>query len=318
MRVLITGAAGFAGKHLIKELLSVDHEPFAFDLVSVQDLPCNHSLMGDLNDTKLLTSFIKEIQPEACIHLGGISFVPMGWSAPQKVLTTNLIGTVNLLDILHISSPQTRTLIVTSTEVYGSKPPEKTITETTPFCPDNPYAVTKASSDWMAQLYSKQYNMPIMIARPSNHIGPGQSENFVVSSFARQLAEIKLDIRKPIMTVGNLKCERTFADVRDVVRAYRLIIEAGHPSHAYNISSGNPIKIQTILDVLCKISDVDPKVETDKKLWRPTSFQPQISSEKLTSHTSWKSRISLKKTLIDIFQHTFNQMQKTHLPNIIS
>jgi len=312
MQVLVTGAQGFAGQHLITELLQAGHTPYGFDLQPSAILPESRFFTGDLCDPEGMLQLIRTIQPDACIHLGGIAFVPVGWSDPQLVFSVNLIGTVNLLEAIRSVSPATRTLIVSSAEVYGREPCNELLPEDTPLAPANPYAASKMGADLTALLYARRYDMPIMTARPANHIGPRQSTSFVASSFAHQLAQIALQDKPPLMTVGNLDSERDFTDVRDIVHAYRLIIEKGQAGTAYNISSETPVTIRTILDQLCRIAGITPDIKVDQARWRPADSLPLLGTQRLRSHTHWAPRISLAQTLQDIYQDITAQLQAEH------
>lgn len=309
MRVLVTGAKGFAGQHLIHELLDAGHIPYGLDIHPVTNLPESQSFTGDLRNPDQILDIIQTIKPDACIHLGGIAFVPAGWTDPQLVFSVNLIGTINLLEAIRKESPETRTLIVSSAEVYGCEPSKDVFTEDTPLSPANPYAASKMGADLTALLYARRYKLPIMTARPANHIGPGQSESFVASSFAHQLAQIALKKRPPVMRVGNLDSNRDFTDVRDIVHAYRLIIEKGQPGMAYNISSEIPVTIRTLLDNLCQAAGVTPTIEIDQARWRPADSLPLLSSERLRDHTDWTPHIPLIQTLQDIYQDIAKQLQ---------
>ncbi|NCC49587.1 MAG: NAD-dependent epimerase/dehydratase family protein [Spartobacteria bacterium] len=308
MRVLVTGANGFAGRHLMEELLRAGYAPYAFDQVPVEGMPRDRSFTGDLRHPDDLHTLIRAVKPDACVHLGGIAFVPAGWTDPQRVFSVNLIGSINLLEALRKESPQTRTLLVSSAEIYGREPGDSPFTEDTPPAPANPYAASKLGADLTALLYAKRYDMPVMTARPANHIGPGQSESFVAASFARQLAHIALQKSPPVMRVGNLDCQRDFTDVRDIACAYRLIIENGHPGMAYNISSEIPVSIRAILEQLCQAANVDPAIEVDPDRWRPADAMPHLSARRLRDHTGWTPRIALAQTLQDIYQDTIQQL----------
>ena len=180
---------------------------------------------------------VSELAPDACIHLAGIAFVPLGWTDPELVFSVNLLGTINVLEAFRLGAPKARLLIVTSAEIYGRVPGSHAFAEDAPLTPDNLYAVSKMAADLSSLLYARRYGMHVMTARPGNHIGPGQSPRFVTSAFAEQIVKIARKQTEPVLKVGNLECERDFTDVRDVARAYRLIAEGGRAGEAYNISS---------------------------------------------------------------------------------
>ncbi len=275
MRILVTGAGGFVGRHVVHELAQASHVPIAFDLQRCPHTPPENTYVGDLRDAEAVRDLIGQVHPDACIHLGGIAFVPMGWTDPDLVFSSNLTGTINLIEALRHGSPGSHVLVVTSAEVYGRMPAEKPLDEDAPLQPDNLYAVSKIAADLTTLLYARRFAMPAMTARPENHIGPGQSPRFVASGFAEQLAQIARNEAEPVLHVGNLDNERDFTDVRDVARAYRLIVEKGRAGHAYNIASGHTVKIRSILEQLCAIAGVQPRIEVDPTRFRPTDAPPR-------------------------------------------
>jgi GDP-4-dehydro-6-deoxy-D-mannose reductase len=191
-------------------------------------------------------------------------------------------------------------LIVTSSEVYGRRPRPAPIREGDAMYPDNPYAVSKMAADYHALLYARRYGMPIMTARPDNHTGSGQSDQFVTTSFASQLAAMARGQQEPVLHVGNLKSRRNFTDVRDTVAAYRLILEQGHPGEAYNIAAKEAVTIQSVLDGLCDIAKIQPTIEIDPKRYRPEDATPDLDTTRLRA-LGWEPRIPLSQTLTDIY-----------------
>ena len=301
MRVLITGAGGFVGKHLIREFLQHGHEPLAFDLALERRLPVTTpSFTGDILNAELLLRLVADTRPDACVHLSGISFVPEGWQHPARMLSVNVLGTIHLLEAFRKSAPGARILFISSAEVYGRQPRNRPIREDELMNPDNPYAISKATADQLTLVYASRHGMHTMTARPVNHIGPGQSSQFVVPSFAEQLLSIARKQTSPVLKAGNLESSRDFTDVRDVVRAYRLLIENGKAGQAYNIASGHEASIQTILDQLCDIIGVRPTVETDATRYRPTESRPKIAIGKIAEDVHWQADIPLEVTLRDV------------------
>lgn len=302
MRVLVTGAAGFVGRHAIPELRHAGHEVVAMVMpgqsTSLEGSAATEAI--DLGDLAGLESFVLRHQPDACLHLAGMAFVPMAWEQPQEAFRVNVIGTLNMLESFRKHQPTARFLTVSSAQLYGHAVRDHAIAENEPPVADSIYSVSKWAADNSTLLYATRYGMQAMSARPCNHIGPGQSEAFVVSAFARQMIDIARGARDPVMKTGNLQSEREFTDVRDVTRAYRLILEKGRAGSAYNISSGHLMKIQAVFDLLARIIGVAPQTEIDSKLFRPTDTQPRISTERLLADTGWKKEIPLEQTLRDI------------------
>ena len=298
MRVLVTGSQGFVGRHLIRELSRGGLEIGAFDLASANGrCPGMDYYQGDIQDQKAIEQAVKKFLPEACIHLSGLAFVPEGWTNTENLFSVNSIGTINFLEACRQYAPAARILVVSSAEVYGRRPAKSPIDEDAPLTPDNPYAISKAAADTMTLLYARQYSMHTMTARPSNHIGPGQSENFAVASFAAQLGAMAVKKCPAVIKVGNLDSTRDFTDVRDVVRAYRLLIEKGRRGEAYNIASGRKISMHLILDKLCKITGVKPEIKVATELYRPPEPRPVLNTAKIEKETGWRPEIDIETTL---------------------
>lgn len=301
MRVLVTGSQGFVGRHLIHELRRHNWVIGAFDLAPAngQWAGINYH-QGDIQDRRTVEEVVKLFSPEACIHLSGLAFVPEGWTNTENLFSVNVAGTIHLLEACQKHTPSAKVLVISSAEVYGRQYGQRPVKENDPFYPDNPYAVSKAAADHITLLYARQYAMHAMVARPGNHIGPGQSANFAVSSFARQLRDIAAQKKKAVIKVGNLDNKRDFTDVRDVARAYRLLIEKGQPGEAYNIASNREISIHLILDRLCEIAGVKPVIEIVPERYRQPEQRPQLATAKIAQAVGWKPEIALETTLQDI------------------
>lgn len=302
MRVLVTGANGFVGKHLLDEITSSGHEPLLHVFGhGAEEIP--NAVCGDLRNAGFATSLVSSLAPDACIHLAGMAFVPLGWENPALMYEVNLIGTVNMLEAIRACRPDIPTLIVSTSHVYGDGTGDQPITELDPPRPSSIYAVSKLAAETTGMLYARKYAMRVMSVRPHNHIGPGQSANFVAASFARQLIDIRNGAQEPVMMVGNLESERDFADVRDVVRAYRLLLERGRPGGTYNIASGAMVRVGDLLEQLCEIVGVRPDIRVDPDRFRPTDRQAVLDTSRIRGETGWKPIIPLRKTLLDIVNH---------------
>ena len=300
MKTLVTGCNGFVGRHAVTALQQAGHEVVGCDVSCPpgSPVPC---LTMDVRHLDSIVQVLDTTRPDAILHLGGIAFVPLGWTDPQLVFSVNTIGTLNLLDAVRQKTPSTRVLVVTSAEVYGSHPAPAPLTEDAPYRPDNIYGVAKAAADHASLLYASHHRLPVMVARPSNHIGAGQSRDFVSSSFADQLAGIAAGA-PALMQVGNLDQRRDFTDVRDVVRAYVLLLEKGQAGQAYNIASGRMIPVREIFDTLCDIANVHPRVEISPALFRPNESRPSYNTSRIQSQMGWKPEIPLRHTLESIYE----------------
>jgi GDP-4-dehydro-6-deoxy-D-mannose reductase len=283
---------------MLNELASAGHETVALIQNPAPDIA--DSVVCDIMDPRALADAVKSANPDACVHLAGIAFVPRGWTDPNLVQSVNVIGTVNLLEVLRTHAPKARLVFASTSQIYGNPAQAAPLTEDTPLQPQNPYAVSKMAADLTVLLYARRYQATFMSARPANHIGPQQSTDFVVPAFAAQLAAIAAGKCDPCMKVGNLDSEREFTDVRDVCLAYRLVLEKGTPGRAYNIAAGRCVKIRTILDELCKLTGVVPKLDTDPSLYRPTDVQARLDATRLRTEIGWQPRFTLEQTLKDV------------------
>ena len=310
MRVLVSGAQGFAGRHLIRELKQAGHKPLGLVHQGTQKQASTQAgyFPIDLRDSAALKKIIGETQPEACIHLAGISFVPRGWTEPDLVFQVNVLGTIHMLEAFKVHVREAKLLIITSAEVYGHASSGTPLNEDAPLSASNLYAVSKMAADLSSLMYAQKFNMHVMTARPQNHIGPGQSAAFAIPTFATQLARMAKNQQDPKICVGNLDSERFFLDVRDVAKAYRLILERGEKGHAYNVGTTRKVAIREALETLCRIANVEPTIEIDPLKFRPTESPPLLDTHKLRERTGWVPKIDLQETLKDIYEETLEKI----------
>ncbi len=303
MRILVTGAAGFVGKHLLQELISHSHHPIAVDLKAGTEQENITWRECDILNPDALNKIVTETKPDACIHLAGIAYVPVADTNPEIMLSINILGTLNILNALKKTAPSCRTLTISTGHVYGTPPPSVIVTEDTPLHPVTLYAITKAAADAAALGFTENNRLPVMTARPNNHSGPGQSPNFVIPGFINQAKAIAAGKSEPLLSVGNLESVRDFTDVRDVVRAYRLIIEKGIPGHAYNIASCDTVSIGDLLSEICALTNISPTIETDSAKFRPKDHSPVLDTSKLKEHTGWQPKYTRTQTLTDMINN---------------
>ncbi len=314
MRILITGATGFVGSHLIEYLLSVDEVTVYAtrrrrsnieNVKHLLNLPRVKWVTMDITDSHSVTRLMTECKPDWCFHLCAQSFVPASWNAPQETMTTNVVGTINLMEAARAVCPEVRIQIAGSSEEYGMvKEDEIPITEANPLRPMSPYAVSKVAEDLLGYQYFMSYGLHVVRTRGFNHTGPRRGEMFVCSNFARQIVEMEKGKRDNIIRVGNLDAERDFTDVRDMVRAYRLSLEKGKDGEVYNISSGRCFSMRQVLDMLIRISGIKVKVEQDPERMRPSDVPVLLGdSMKFQKETGWKPEIPFEKTLKDIIDY---------------
>ncbi|HEX9014521.1 MAG TPA: GDP-mannose 4,6-dehydratase [Chloroflexota bacterium] len=309
-RALITGIAGFVARHLAEYLVaSTDADVYGIrrECESCAELeaalaPRLKVFEGDLTDSERVLGVVEEVRPDWIFHLAAQASVASAWSDPMDTLVNNIAAQVNLLQAVRRWGGEPSILVVCSNEEYGTvTPDELPIRETAPFRPANPYAVSKVAQDMLGYQYHVSYGMKIVRVRPFNHTGPGQSDRFVASAFARQIAEAELGMRPPVIRVGNLEVERDFTDARDIVRAYYLAVLRGVPGEVYNLGSERAIAIGHLLELLQAKSRVPVRIETDPGLFRPTDT-PRVIADcgKFRSLTDWKAEIPLEKTLSDL------------------
>jgi len=296
VRVLVTGASGFAGRHVLAAIATAGHEPVGFGG------PHEPPPSLDLLDAVALRTAVDASGADAVIHLAGQAFVPPSIADPLATLAVNATGTANLLEAVRAARRPIRTLIVSSAEVYGKQRPERMpLDETTPLRPENPYAASKVAAETYAEVWSRLYALDVVIARPFNHIGPGQDARFVVPSFARQLAEIAAGA-PPLLSVGNLAAERDFLDVRDVAGAYVALLANGRSGSVYNVCSGHAVAIQEVLRQLITIARVPVEIRDDPERLRPSDI-PVLCGDatKLRAETGWTPQFALAASLRDIY-----------------
>jgi GDP-4-dehydro-6-deoxy-D-mannose reductase len=302
MRVLVTGANGFVGSYVLKEMESAGHSTVACDCTAPVRKPAGEFRILDITKAGDCIELARSVRPDACIHLAGLSFVPDAESNPDRLFAVNVDGTINLLNAFRQHVRQAKVLFVSTAHVYGFQPSDTPLTESAPLRPANLYAASKAMSDMASIAFAKSFNMPVMTVRPCNHIGPGQSDRFVVASFARQLGAIRSNTAEPVIRTGNLESQRDFLDVRDVAEGYRLLLEKGRPGQAYNMVSGRMHSIRQILDMLCNIAGVHPEISQDPARTRSNDNPPVLDDSMIRSDTGWTPRHSLRDTLIDVLK----------------
>ncbi len=297
-RVLITGATGFAGGYLGAHLARAYPGWQVTGTTRHAAQADSRFIRCDLRDAAAVASLIEQVAPEMVVHLAGQSNVPASLKDPETTLTNNVLGTLHLLDACRTHVPQSRLLIVSSSEVYGPTPLEaQPLREDRPLHPVNPYAVSKAAQEMLALQYAHSYGLDVIVVRPFNHIGPGQTDHFVVSAFARQIVEVERGERR-VISVGNLDAARDFTDVRDVVRAYGLLLGCGERGGIYNIGRGTAVPVADVLDSLCRLAHVAITVERDPARLRPSDAPVMMADTVRLRHaTGWQPEIPLTQSL---------------------
>ncbi len=303
MRVLIVGASGFVGAHLIAECARRG------DVVHGTERPGETGrrderatwCAADLLDDDALARAIESAEPEGIVHLAGQANVAAAHQDPEATFRINAEGTLRLLEAARSAAPAARVVVVTSAEVYGDVPPEaQPIAEETPLRPTSPYGVSKAAADRIAEA-AAHGGQHVVRMRPFNHIGPGQRLGFIAPDVASQVAAIEQGRREPVLRVGNLAPARDFTDVRDVARAYRDALGRGASGSAYNIASGVATPIEAIVRFFVERSRVPIRLEVDPARLRPSDVRiTRGDATKAARELGWTARIAIEESLAEV------------------
>ncbi|MCS7464254.1 GDP-mannose 4,6-dehydratase [Paenibacillus doosanensis] len=311
---LITGINGFVGKHLGKLLISKGHIVYGTSRSAFLEHNdyYNYLITTALEDKDEFKKILKKIKPDYIFHLMAQSNVRRSWEDPDGTFYTNVEKTTVLLDAVAELDLPVRIINVGSSEEYGYDPNwQMPIKEDYELNPQNPYGESKAAVSRLIANYLNVNRLDIIHMRPFNHIGPGQRLGFVVPDFANQIVKIENGLSEPKLKVGDLTSKRDFSDVRDIVNAYLLAAEKGETGSIYNVCSGVPLGIITILEKLIALSKVEISYEIDKRLFRPNDIPFYFGDNtKIISHTQWKPKWLIDDSLVDTinyFRTSFNQ-----------
>ncbi|MHC2019526.1 GDP-mannose 4,6-dehydratase [Methylobacterium sp. CM6247] len=297
--VAVTGSSGFVGQWMMRQLDEADAA------CGVSFFEGGH---GDMRDVAQVNDAVARLKPHAIVHLAAIAAPARAKDDIRTAFDVNLLGTLNLAQAILTHSPQTRLVFAGSSEVYGRSFNRSVtaICEDAPLEPTSAYGVTKASADILLGQLSGE-GLDVVRMRPFNHTGPGQTDAYVVSSFARQIARIEQGLQQPVMKVGNLLAERDFLDVRDVVRAYVMaakVEDSTLQGRAINLASGVGIKISEILKILVSLSPAEIVVEQDPARMRPLEIARSVGDPSAALHLlGWSPTIPLRKTLSDVLSY---------------
>ncbi|MBN1428783.1 MAG: GDP-mannose 4,6-dehydratase [Anaerolineae bacterium] len=308
MKALITGVDGFVGGHLAQHLADQqDTTIIGTTWLSTNQYPHLEKLgvhlhQIDLTNEEATHQLIEDTRPDHIYHLAGQSFVPESFKHPWETLRNNIQAQLNILQGIVKQGLETRVLVVGTAEVYGPiSPSEVPTNEQQPLHPTSPYGVSKVAQDMLGLQYFHSHQVAAIRVRPFNQIGPGQSQRFVIPAFASQIAAIEKGSQEPIIKVGNLAAKRDFTDVRDMVRAYLLLLQHGEPGEVYNIGSEQAYSIQEILDTLLGMTEIPIEVQIDPDRFRPVEIPiMQADNSKIQAATGWRPTYSIEQSLADI------------------
>ncbi|MHC4558349.1 MAG: GDP-mannose 4,6-dehydratase [Planctomycetota bacterium] len=341
MKVLITGITGMAGSHLAEYLLGQGNCEVHGTLrwrSKKENIACFerdlHLHECELRDAHAVIRLLNEIRPQRIYHLASQSNVAASWNSPRETLVNNITAQLNILEAIRQQDLiDTRIHVAGSSEEYGLVyEHELPVKETNPLRPLSPYGVSKVAQDTLAYQYHKSHGLHVVRTRAFNHTGPRRGEVFVTSSFARQIVEIEMGKREPVIRVGNLEAKRDFTDIRDVVKAYVIALEHCEPGSGYNIGSGTAHSIKQVLDLLLGMSKLIIQVKEDPARMRPSDVPVMVSdSSKFMRETGWRPQITFEQSLFDLLgywreklgqegrvKHRRKVMKKKSLPRLVA
>ncbi len=300
--ILITGGTGFAGGHLIAELLTQGYTDIHATHFGSQPIPqfsqpvTFHQL--NLTDETATNLLFEKLQPASIYHLASFAAVGKSFERASSLLNNNITLQLNVLNAAVKFTPHARILIIGSAEEYGRTNLQtgESIDESYPLNPSEPYGVSKVAQDLLAQTFFYAFNLPVIRVRPFNHIGEGQTADFVVASFASQIAAIEQG-QQTTLKVGNLSAVRDFTDVKDMVKAYILLMEKGVPGQVYNVGSGHGLTIQDVLNKLIQLAGDKIEIETDPSRMRPSDIPYFTANNQKISKLGWSPTIPIETTL---------------------
>lgn len=302
-RVLIFGACGFVGSYLCKEFLNNGYKVSGIDKGDGKALPLEVDFNRiDLMHADEVENIINQIKPDIIVNLAAISSVGTSWNIPQTTIEINVVGALNILEAARKSIKKPKILFVGSSEEYVIS--DHSLDENTLLNANNPYGISKVTQEQFAKLYREQYGLKIYCVRPFNHTGIGQRDNFVLPSFCKQVAEIEKSGISGKIKVGNLKVKRDFSHVKDVVRAYRMIIESDHCNQIYNVGSGNAYSLESLLTYIIGLSNQKIDIEVDQNRIRPTD-QPVICCDRslIGKELGWEPQYDVFDALKEMFEY---------------
>ena len=298
-KLLIFGYSGFVGPYLAKEFANDGYEVFGCDINEpvgndVTFFKCNILEFSDVKNT------VSKILPDVIINLAAISSVGQSWNIPQTTISVNVIGTINIMESIRLNNIKPKVLLVGSSEEYVNS--DEKIDESSPLNANNPYGISKITQEMFAEVYRQRLGIKIYCVRSFNHTGIGQRDSFVLPSFCKQVAEIEKSGKDGTIYVGNLEVYRDFSDVRDMVVAYKLVINSDDDSIIYNIGSGKAYSLKDLLDYIVSLSKQKISVKIDKDRYRPVDNKIICcNNNMICNELDWIPKYSIKDTLKEMY-----------------
>lgn len=299
-RLLVTGASGFVGGHVEAAVRAG-----VFGQVELTTAPTG----WDICDAQAVRSWVADVKPAAVIHLAAQSFVPRSFQDPLETFQINLVGTLNLLQALKAGSFGGRLVYVSSGDVYGMVPDGALpVDESRAPEPRSPYAVSKLAAEQLCLQWHRSEGLDVVVARPFNHVGPGQGAQFVLPSLARQVVDIARGRQPPVIDAGDIDTTRDFSDVRDIVAAYAAMLRAATPGSIYVVGSGVERRVRDLLASMCQIEGISPEIRQDPARMRPAEQRRMAAdATRLRKDTGWQPTITILQTLTDILEDARNR-----------
>lgn len=293
-RLLVTGSTGFVAAHVREACTAAG---------VLSDWEFHGNPPGwDIRDRQAVRELVEQVRPDAVLHLAAQSFVPRSFEAPQETIEINVVGTANLLQALKGASFEGRFILASSGDVFGRVPDDALpVNEMRVPEPRSPYAVSKIAAEQLCLQWHRTEGLDVVIARPFNHVGPGQDARFVLPALARQVVAIAAGRREPVIEAGDVSTTRDFTDVRDVVGAYAAMLAQGAPGTTYLVASGVERRVSDLLKDLCRLAGVDVEIRQDPTRTRPAEQRRMVADAgRLRADTGWRPRIPFESTLTDI------------------
>lgn len=302
-KVLIFGVGGFVGSYLSREFIEHGYAVIGTDKTRSSILPSEVGFYeSDLLETEAVEGLVNKIQPDIIVNLAAISSVGASWSIPQTTMQVNVVGALNIMEAARKSERKPKILFVGSSEEYVIS--DFPMNEDRQLNASNPYGISKVTQEQFAKLYREQYGLKIYCVRPFNHTGVDQRDSFVLPSFCKQVAEIEKSGKPGVMKVGNLKVKRDFSHVKDIVRAYRLIVESDNCELTYNVGSGIAHSLEDMLQYIVGLSSQKIEIEVDQSRFRPTD-QPVVCCDYnlIKTELGWEPQYTVFDALKEMFDN---------------